>query len=63
MISGFLPHGMARPQVADGLEVNADKTKYMVMCRDQNTGRSYSVTMTIAVPFKLWKSPNIWEQC
>ena len=23
-----------------GLEVNADKTKYMVMSRDQNTGRS-----------------------
>jgi GTP-dependent phosphoenolpyruvate carboxykinase len=25
-----------------GLEVNADKTKYMVMSRDQNAGRSYS---------------------
>ena len=24
----------------NGLEVNADKTKYMVMSRDQNTGRS-----------------------
>ena len=23
-----------------GLEVNADKTKYMVMSRDQNSGRS-----------------------
>ena len=23
-----------------GLEVNADKTKYMVMSRDQNVGRS-----------------------
>ena len=26
-----------------GLEVNADKTKYMVMSRDQNAGRSYSM--------------------
>ena len=26
-----------------GLEVNADKTKYMVMSRDQNIGRSHSV--------------------
>ena len=26
-----------------GLEVNADKTKYMVMSRDQNAGRGYSV--------------------
>jgi hypothetical protein len=26
-----------------GLEDNADKTKYMVMARDQNAGRSHSV--------------------
>ena len=26
-----------------GLEVNADKTKYMVISRDQNTERSHSV--------------------
>ena len=26
-----------------GLEVNADKTKYMVMSRDQNAGRSHSI--------------------
>ena len=26
-----------------GLEVSADKTKYMVMSRDQNAGRSQSV--------------------
>jgi len=26
-----------------GLEVNADKTKYMVMFRDQNAGQSYSI--------------------
>jgi len=26
-----------------GLEVNADETKYMVMSRDQNTGRSHNI--------------------
>jgi hypothetical protein len=26
-----------------GLEVNADKTKYMVMSRDQNAGRNHSM--------------------
>ena len=26
-----------------GLEVSADKTKYMVMSRDQNTGQNHSV--------------------
>ena len=26
-----------------GLEVNVDKTKYMVMCRDRNAGRGHSV--------------------
>jgi hypothetical protein len=26
-----------------GLEVNADKTKYMVMARDQNVGRSHNM--------------------
>ena len=28
-----------------GLEVNADKTNYMVMSRDQNAGRSHSIKM------------------
>ena len=36
-------HSMARPWVADGLEVNAEKTEYMVMSRDQNAGRSHRI--------------------
>jgi hypothetical protein len=28
-----------------GLEVNADKTKYMVMSRDQNAGRNHSMSI------------------
>jgi len=42
-----------------GLEVSADKTKYMVMSRDQNAGRNHSVRI---VPSRGWKSLNIWEQ-
>jgi hypothetical protein len=37
-----------------GLEVNADKSKYMVKSRDQNAGRSHSI--------KIDNNPNIWEQ-
>ena len=42
------------------LEVNADKTKYMVMSRDQNTERSHNIILII-VPLKGWNSSNIWE--
>ena len=28
-----------------GLEVSADKTKYMIMSRDQNAGRSYKINI------------------
>jgi hypothetical protein len=28
-----------------GLEMNADKTKYMVMSRDQNAGRSHDISI------------------
>ena len=45
-----------------GLEVNADKTKYMIMSRDQNAGRSYSMRTDNIIPLKGWKSSNIWEQ-
>jgi len=45
-----------------GLEVNADKTKYMVMSRDQNAGRIHSVRMDNSTFSRGWKSLNIWEQ-
>jgi len=32
-----------KTQKETGLEVNVDKTKYMVMSRDQNAGRSHSI--------------------
>ena len=44
-----------------GLEVNADKTKYMVMSQDQNAGRSHNINIYISF-FERVKSSNIWEQ-
>jgi hypothetical protein len=43
------------------LDVNADKTKYVVMSRDQNAGRSHYMKMDNS-SFEGWKSSNIWEQ-
>jgi hypothetical protein len=40
-----------------GLAVNAEKTKYMVMSRNQNAGQNRNVN-----PLKWWKNSNIWEQ-
>jgi hypothetical protein len=42
-----------------GLEVNAEKTKYMVMSRDQNAGQNHNIKMVKKI---LWNSSNIWEQ-
>ena len=44
-----------------GLESNAETTKYVVMSRDQNAGRSHNIK-SIIVPLKEWNSSNIWEQ-
>ena len=44
-----------------GLEVSADKTKYMIMFRDQNAGRIHIVRLII-VPSTEWRILSIWEQ-
>ena len=44
-----------------GLEVSADKTKYMVMSRDRMQDE-VTVLGWIIVPSRGWKSLNIWEQ-
>ena len=44
-----------------GLEVNADKTKYMVMCRDQNARRSQKLKIDNSSLQKV-KEFNIGEQ-
>jgi hypothetical protein len=43
------------------IAVNAHKTKYLTVSRDQNTGRIHSMKMD-KVPLKVWKSSNVWEQ-
>jgi hypothetical protein len=43
-----------------GLEINVDKTQYMVMSRDQNAGRSQNIKL-VTVPLKVWNSSDIWE--
>jgi len=42
------------------LEVNADKTEYMVMSWDQNAGQRHNIKSDTA-PLKGWKSSNILE--
>jgi len=44
-----------------GLEINADKTKCMVMSRDQNTGQITTYKMIIVL-LKGWKNSNIGVQ-
>ena len=44
-----------------GLEVNADKTNYVVMSREQTAGLSHMWRL-ITVPLKGWTSLNIWER-
>jgi hypothetical protein len=44
-----------------GLEVNAEKTKYMVMFRDQKVGQYHNIK-TDNKALEAWGSSNIWEQ-
>ena len=43
-----------------GIEVNADKTKYLVMSIDQNAGGNHNIKIDI-ISFESWNSSNIWE--
>ena len=46
-----------------GLEVNADKTKYMVMSRDRNAERGYSVKIDNSSIERVEEFKyNIWER-
>ncbi|KAJ4429627.1 hypothetical protein ANN_21828 [Periplaneta americana] len=46
---------------AIGLEVNPEKTKYMIMFRDQNIVRNGNIKLEIYL-LKRWRSSNILEQ-
>jgi hypothetical protein len=54
-------HALLEASKEIGLEVNADKTKYKFMSRDQNTGKSHNMK-TDNRPLIGRKSSNIWEQ-
>jgi len=45
----------------NGLEVNADKTKYMVVSRDENAGRSHNIKI-YNISFRRVEKSSIWEQ-
>jgi hypothetical protein len=44
-----------------GLEVNSEKTKYMLMSRCKKAGQKHSIK-TANMPLKVWRISNIWEQ-
>ena len=44
-----------------GLEVNADKSKHMVMSQDQNAGRSHNMKFDNR-SFEIVEELKIWEQ-
>jgi hypothetical protein len=44
-----------------GLEVNAEKTEYMVVSHHQHEGQDHFYWLLINV-LKMWQSSNIWEQ-
>jgi hypothetical protein len=44
-----------------GLEVNTEKTKYMLLSCHQNAGQNYDIKIGNRC-LKLWHSSYIWEQ-
>ena len=44
-----------------GLEVNADKTKYLIVSRNHNTGKNHNIILIIN-PLKGCNISEIWEQ-
>jgi hypothetical protein len=44
-----------------GLELNSEKTKYMLMSRHQTAGQSNYIRATNK-SFEKWQSSSIWEQ-
>jgi hypothetical protein len=44
-----------------GLEVNSEKTKYMVKSREQDAGQNHDIKLIIK-PFKRRECSNIWER-
>jgi hypothetical protein len=45
-----------------GLEVNTEKTKYVLLPSHQNAGQNYDINIGNRCFFKMWHSSNIWKQ-
>jgi hypothetical protein len=45
-----------------GLEINAEKTKYMLLSRHQNVGRNLDIKIAKTDRLKMCHSSNIWER-
>jgi hypothetical protein len=43
------------------MEVNTEKTKYMLMSRRQKVGQKHNIKIAKRV-LKRWQSSNVWEQ-
>jgi hypothetical protein len=43
-----------------GLEVNAEKTKYLFLSHHQNAGQNYEMKIANGC-FQMWQSSDIWE--
>jgi hypothetical protein len=44
-----------------GLEVNGEKTKYIVMSWNQNAGQNHNIKID-STSIERWNNSNIWEQ-
>ena len=44
-----------------GLEVNTEKTKYMLLSRDQNAGENHEISIGNR-SLKIWQTSNSWER-
>jgi hypothetical protein len=44
-----------------GLEVNAEKPKYMLLARHQNAGQNHDIKK-LTDHLKTWQCSNIWER-
>jgi hypothetical protein len=44
-----------------GLQVNAEKTKYMLLSHHQNAGQNYNIKIGNNV-LEMWHSSDIWER-
>jgi hypothetical protein len=45
-----------------GTEVNTEKTKYMLLSREQTAGQNHDIKIGNKIFLKMWHSSDIWER-